>query len=146
MITKASFVGIVVRDIEEAQKLYTDVLGLKAWDEGVVDMPGVKVLMFPMDGCAIELLQPTAGPGDPIGGSLARLLAKRGEGFCRLGFWTDNIDEDVRRLSETDIQIVDSGEYGEIGKEYGAMMAFIHPKSASGVLIELDQQMQERAV
>jgi hypothetical protein len=51
------------------------------------------------------------------------------------------MDEDVRRLRESDIQIVDSGDYGEIGEEYGARMAFIHPQSTSGVLIELDQQM-----
>ncbi len=141
MITKVGFVGIAVKNIEEAQKLYTDVFGLEAWDRGIVEMPGVKAVMFPLGGCWIELLQPTVGPEDPVGGSLARWMEKRGEGFCRLGLWTDNIDEEVRRLREGDVQVVDTGEYGEIGEGYGARMAFIHPKSASGVLIELDQQM-----
>jgi len=141
VITKVGFVGIAVRNIVEAQKLYADVLGLEAWDRGVVEMPGVKAVMFPLGGCWLELLQPTAGPQDPVGGSLARWMEKHGEGFYRLGLWTDDIDEEIRRLREGGAQVVDTGEYGDIGVEYGARMAFIHPKSASGVLIELDQQM-----
>ena len=69
MITKVSFVGIVVNDIEEAQRLYTEVFGLKPWDQGVVEMPGVKAVMFPVGNCSIELLQPTVGPEDPAGGN-----------------------------------------------------------------------------
>ncbi len=141
MITKISFVGIVVSDIEEAQQLYMEALGLEPWDKGVVEMPGVKAVMFPVGDCSIELLQPTVGPEDPVGGGLARWLDKQGEGFCRLGLWVDNMDEEVRRLKESGARVIDSGEYGTIGEEHGARMAFIHPKSTLGVLIELDQQM-----
>jgi methylmalonyl-CoA/ethylmalonyl-CoA epimerase len=142
MITGISFVGIVVNNLEEAQSLYADTLELEPWDQGIVEMPGVKVVMFPLDGgCSIELLQPTVGTDDPVGGGLARWLERRGEGLCRLGLWVDNIDEEVKRLKESGVQVMDSGEYGEIGEQLGARMAFIHPKSTLGVLVELDQQM-----
>ena len=105
-------------------------------------MPGVKVLMFPLDGsCSIELLQTTVGGDDTVGGGLARWLDRRGEGFCRLGLRVDNIYEEVKRLTESGVKVIDSGEYGEIGEQLGARMAFIHPKSTLGVLVELDQQM-----
>ena len=97
--------------------------------------------MFPLGDCSIELLQPTVGPEDPVGGSLGRWLEKRGEGLCRLGLWVDNMEEEVKRLKESGVQVIESGEYGRIGEEMGAKMAFIHPKSTLGVLIELDQQM-----
>ena len=47
MIRKVNFVGIVVQNIEEAQELFSEVLGLKPWDQGIVEMPGVKAVMLP---------------------------------------------------------------------------------------------------
>lgn len=141
MVTRVSFVGIVVNDIEEIQRLYTEVFGLKPWDQGVVEMPGVKVVMFPLGDCSIELLQPTGWPEAPVGGDLARWLVRRGEGLCRLGLWVDDMDEKIKRLREMGMQVIESREYGEIGEELGVKMAFIHPRSTLGVLIELDQQM-----
>ena len=140
MITRVSFVGILVRDIEEAQRVYTELLGLKPWDLGIVEMPGVKAVMFSLGGCSIELLQPTVGPDAPVGGDLARRLEKYGEGVCRLGLWVDNVDEEIVRLKAQGFSIVDTGEYGKIGEEMGARMAFIHPKATHGVLIELDEE------
>lgn len=141
MITGVSFVGIAVKDIEEARRLCTEVLGLRAWEQGVVEMPGVKAAMFPLGNCSIELLQPTVGPEAPVGGDLARWLEKRGEGLCRLGLWVDDLDEETRRLRDRGVRVIEPGQYAETGEEMGARMAFIHPKSALGVLIELDQQM-----
>jgi len=140
MITNVSFVGILVRDIEEAQAHFTRVFGLKPWDPGIVEMPGVKAVMFPLGGCTIELLQPTVEPDAPVGGDLARRLEKHGEGVCRLGLWVDNLDEEIARLKEKGFRVIDTGEYGKIGEEMGARMAFIHPKATHGVLIELDEE------
>jgi methylmalonyl-CoA/ethylmalonyl-CoA epimerase len=140
VITNISFVGILVRDIKEAQTHFTRVFGLKPWDLGIVEMPGVKAVMFPLGDCSIELLQPTVGPDAPVGGDLARRLGKYGEGVCRLGLWVDNLDEEIKRLKKKGFPIVDTGEYGKIGAEMGARMAFIHPKATHGVLIELDQE------
>ena len=142
MITRLSFVGILVRDIEEAKAHFIRVFGLKPWHLGIVEMPGVKAVMFSLGGCAIELLQPTVGPDAPVGGDLARRLEKYGEGVCRLGLWVDNLDDEIKRLREKGFPIVDTGEYGKIGEEMGARMAFLHPRSTHGVLIELDQQTQ----
>jgi methylmalonyl-CoA/ethylmalonyl-CoA epimerase len=142
MVTKVSFIGILVRDIEEAQAHFIRVFGLKPWALSIVEMPGVKVVMFPLGGCAIELLQPTVGPDAPVGGDLARRLEKYGEGVCRLGLWVDNLDEEIVRLKKKGFTIVDTGEYGKIGEDMGARMAFIHPKATHGVLVELDEEGQ----
>jgi methylmalonyl-CoA/ethylmalonyl-CoA epimerase len=140
MATKVSFVGILVRDIEEARSHFIKAFGLKPWNLGIVEMPGVKAVMFPLGGCAIELLQPTVEPDAPVGGDLARRLEKYGEGVCRLGLWVDNLDKEIKRLKAKGFIIVDTGEYGKIGEEMGARMAFIHPKATHGVLIELDEE------
>ncbi|OGO03212.1 MAG: hypothetical protein A2Y59_06035 [Chloroflexi bacterium RBG_13_52_14] len=140
MVTKVSFVGILVRDIEEAQAHFIKVFGLKPWDLGIVDMPGVKAVMFPLGGCAIELLQPTVGPEAPVGGDLARRLAKYGEGVCRLGLWVEALDEEIVRFRKQGFSLIDPGAYGKIGEDMGARMAFIHPKATHGVLIELDEE------
>ena len=140
MVTRVSFIGILVRDIEEAQAHFSRVFGLKPWDLGIVEMPGVKAVMFPLGGCSIELLQPTVGPDAPVGGDLARRLEKYGEGMCRLGLGVDDLKKEINRLKKKGFTIVDAGEYGKIGEEMGARMAFIHPKATHGVLIELDEE------
>jgi len=140
LIKGISFVGVAVTDVEEAAKQYREILGLEPWDEGVVEMPGVRAVIFQLGACAIELLQPTVGPESPVGGGLARWLEKRGEGFCRLGLWVDGLDEEIDHLRRQGFEVIDPGQYGRIGEEMGARMAFVHPRSASGVLVELDQQ------
>ena len=137
---KVSFIGILVRDLEEAAKLYTEGLGLEPWEQGIVELPGARALMFPAGDCYIELLQPTVGPEEPVGGDLARRLEKYGEGFCRLGLWVDGLEEEITRLKELGLPVIDPGEYGGAAEEMGARMAFVHPKATHGVLIELDQQ------
>ena len=141
MITEVSFIGILVRDIEEAQAHFIKAFGLKPGDLGIVEMPGAKAVMLPVGSCSIELLQPTVGTDAPVGGDLARRLGKYGEGVCRLGLWVDNLDKEIVRLKKKGFPIVDTGEYGKIGEEMGARMALIHPKATHGVLIELDQQI-----
>ncbi|UCG82583.1 MAG: VOC family protein [Dehalococcoidia bacterium] len=138
--TKVSFVGILVRDIEEAAKIYTEVLGLEPWEQGIIELPGARALLLQAGECYIELLQPTVGPEAPIGGDLARRLEKYGEGFCRLGLWVDELEAEIKRLGEIGLPVIDPGEYGGATEEMGARMAFIHPKATHGVLIELDQQ------
>ena len=71
---------------------------------------------------------------------MARRLAKYGEGFCRLGLWVDDLEEHVTRQKEMGVRVVDSGAYGDSAEALGAKMAFVHPKSAHGVVIELDEQ------
>jgi len=86
------------------------------------------------------LLQPTAKSDAPVGGDLARRLEKYGEGVCRLGLWVDNLDKEIKRLKQQGFPIVDTGDYGKIGAEMGARMAFIHPRATHGVLVELDAE------
>jgi len=140
MAAKVSFIGILVRDIEDAAKLYTEALGLEPWEQGIVELPGARALLLSIGDCFIELLQPTVGPEAPVGGDLARRLEKYGEGFCRLGLWVDGLDEEIKRLKEAQVPVIDAGDYGGVAEGMGARMVFVHPKATHGVLIELDQQ------
>ena len=137
---KVSFIGILVRDIEEGAKFYTEVLGLEPWEQGVVELPGARALLLQAGDCYIELLQPTVGTEAPVGGDLARRLEKYGEGFCRLGLWVDGLEEEVKRLRDAGFPLVDPGEYGGAAEEMGSRMVFVHPRATHGVLIELDEQ------
>jgi methylmalonyl-CoA/ethylmalonyl-CoA epimerase len=137
---RVSFIGILVEDLDDALKVYSDVLGLQPWEHGIVELPGARAVMLQVGDCYVELLQPTVGPGAPVGGDLARRLEKHGEGFCRLGLWVDDLEEHVTKLREVGVRVVDPGAYGDSAEELGAKMAFVHPKSAHGVAIELDEQ------
>jgi methylmalonyl-CoA epimerase len=140
VITGISFVGILVRDIEQALRVYSRLLGLEPRSEGVVEMPGVKAVLLDAGNCSIELLQPTVGPEDPVAGDLARRLERFGEGVCRLGVWVDGLVWEVERLRSEGTPVLDPGSYGGIAEEMGARIAFVHPKAAHGVLIELDER------
>jgi methylmalonyl-CoA epimerase len=140
LITGASFIGILVKDLEEAARFYIDMLGLEPWEQGTLDMPGARALLLHAGNCYIELLQPMEGSEEPVGGNLARRLEKYGEGVCRLGLWAHELDEEIQRLHEHGIQVIDPGGYGDIAQGMGTKMAFVHPKTAHGVLVELDQQ------
>lgn len=77
-----------------------------------------------------------------VGGDLARWLDKReAKGSAASVFGLMNLDGETRRLKDAGVHVIGTGEYGRIGEELGARMAFVHPRSTFGVLIELDQQM-----
>ena len=128
MITKIDHIGIAVNSIEEAVKLYTDVLGLKLKDTEVVEEQKVKTAIIPVGESKIELIEST----DPEG-VIAKYIEKRGEGMHHLALEVSNIQETLETLQEKGIQLID--QEPRKGVE-DTSIAFLHPKDTK-VLIEL---------
>jgi methylmalonyl-CoA/ethylmalonyl-CoA epimerase len=126
---KIDHIGIAVKSIEEAKKLYEGILGLKYEGSETVAEQKVTTAFFPIGDTEIELLEST----DPEG-PIAKFIEKRGEGIQHIAFRVDNIEEALEELKKQGIKLID--EKPRIGAG-GARIAFLHPKATGGVLIEL---------
>lgn len=127
-IKKLNHVAIAVEDIEEALAFWRDALGLPLDHVEEVPSQQAKVAFLPVGESEVELVQPTA---DETG--TARFLAKHGAGMYHLCFEVDDIAGMLAALKAKGVRLINE----EPLELEGRRMAFIHPKSASGVLVEL---------
>ena len=128
MIEKIDHIGIAVNSIEDAVRLYTDVLQLEVKEIETVEEQKVKVAIIPVGESKIELLESTDSAG-PI----AKHIERRGEGIHHLALRVSNIEDALETLRGKGIPLVD--EKPRIGAD-DTRMAFLHPKGTK-VLIEL---------
>ena len=128
-VLKIDHLGIAVKSINEGKKFWGDLLGL--WLESSEAMAEEKLIttFFPIGESEIELLE-TTDPEGPIG----RYLKNRGEGIHHIALRVENIEEALKELKEKGIRLVDEKPRKGAG---GAKIAFLHPKSTNGVLVEL---------
>ena len=131
-VLKIDHLGIAVNSIEEAKKLFHDILGLEFEGTETVQEQKVTTAFFPVGDSEVELLESTA-PDGPI----AKYLEKRGEGIQHIAFRVDNLEEALARLKDKGIRLIDEKPRRGAG---GAKIAFLHPKSTHGVLIELSER------
>jgi methylmalonyl-CoA/ethylmalonyl-CoA epimerase len=131
-VLKIDHLGIAVHSIEEAKKLFQDTLGLKFEGSETVAEQKVTTAFFPVGDSEVELLESTA-PDGPI----AKYLEKRGEGIQHIAFRVENIEEALAELKEKGIRLIDEKPRMGAG---GAKIAFLHPKSTHGVLIEISER------
>lgn len=127
-IKKLNHVAIVVDNIESALEFWQDQLGLEL--DHVEDVPSQasKVAFLPVGEGEVELVQPT----DPDTG-LAKFLEKKGEGMHHLCLEVDHLESILKTLKEKGVRLINEEPLDLPGRR----MAFIHPKSANGVLVEL---------
>jgi methylmalonyl-CoA/ethylmalonyl-CoA epimerase len=133
--THIEHIGIAVRNLEEAIKFYEETFGLKCYAVEEVKDQKVRTAFFKVGQTKIELLESTE-PDGPI----SKFIEKRGEGVHHLAFAVKNIE---RALSETEakgIQLIDKRP--RKGAE-GLDIAFLHPKSTLGVMIELCEKKEQ---
>lgn len=128
-------IGIAVRDLEAGKRLYGGVFGLKLVFEEEVPTEKVRVAGFDGGGLRLELLEST-DPDGPIG----RFLAKRGEGIHHVCYRVEDVAATLKRLQDEGLRTLDDEPRPGAG---GCKVAFIHPKSAGGVLVELSQPPAE---
>lgn len=129
--TRIDHIGIAVNSIEEASKVYT-ALGLTAHGVEEVAEQKVKVAFFPCGDSEIELLESTS-PDGPI----AKFIEKKGEGIQHIALRVDNLEEALAEMKAKGIRLIDETPRYGAG---GAKIAFLHPKSTGGVLIELSER------
>ena len=128
MIKKIDHIAIVVRSIEEALPTYEGALGLELTEVEEMPEQAVKIAFLPVGESEIELVEPlTTDSG------VARFLEKRGEGLHHICLEVEDIEAALQDLAAKGVRLIDEqprqGAHGRV--------AFLHPKSAHGVLIEL---------
>jgi methylmalonyl-CoA/ethylmalonyl-CoA epimerase len=131
MIGPAHHVGIAIRHLEDGVAVYR-ALGLEP--AAVEDIPseGVRAAFLRAGGIQIELLESLAPDG-----VIARFIERRGEGLHHLAFATDDIRAAMTLLQSSGLELVDSEPRRGA---HGRLVAFVHPRTANGVLIELVQE------
>lgn len=128
MINRIDHIGIAVKSIENALKLYTDALGLEVKDIEIVEAQKVRTAIIPVGESKIELIEST----DPEG-VIARYIEKRGEGLHHLALAVSDIEQALDDLQSKEVPLIDEKPRGGVED---SRIAFLHPKAA-GVLIEL---------
>lgn len=134
---KIEHIGIAVRDISEANKVYEALLGRAPYKSETVESEGVITSFFACGESKIELLQAT-GPDSPI----ARFIEKRGEGIHHIAFAVSDIYKEMDRLQKEGFVLIN--EKPKKGAD-NKLVAFLHPKSAHGVLVELCQEIDNKS-
>lgn len=129
---KINHLGIATKGIDEALKFWQDALGLENVHTEEVAEQKVRVAMLPIGETRVELLEPTA-PDSPI----AKFLDKRGGGIHHIAVEVENIEESLAKLKAGGARLID--EKPRAGAE-NYLVAFVHPASAGGVLLELVQK------
>ena len=129
MLNKIYHLGYAVEDLEAASEFYRENFGATPGEPEVVEEQGIVATSFKVGESSIELVQPTR-PDSPVG----RFLAKRGEGFHHVAYQVDDLRRALAELKENGVELIDEKPRRGAG---GTRMAFVHPKSAFGVLTEL---------
>ncbi|NLY36815.1 MAG: methylmalonyl-CoA epimerase [Tissierellia bacterium] len=131
-VLKLDHIGIAVKSLDDALPFWRDVLGLKEAGIEVVEEQKVRVAFLPVGDTEVELLESTDEDG-PI----ARFIEKNGPGVQHLAFRVDDIESAIAYMLEKGMRMIDSAPRYGAG---GARIAFVHPKSSQGVLVELSQR------
>jgi methylmalonyl-CoA/ethylmalonyl-CoA epimerase len=133
--THIEHIGIAVRNLEESIKFYEDTFGLKCYAIEEVKDQKVRTAFFKVGQTKIELLESTELDG-PIG----KFIEKRGEGVHHIAFAVKNIESALTEIGEKGIQAIDK-QPRKGAEEFD--IAFLHPKSTFGVLIELCEKKEK---
>jgi methylmalonyl-CoA epimerase len=128
---KINHLGIATKEIDEALKFWENALGLENVHTETVEDQKVRVAMLPIGESRIELLEPTSDDS-PI----SKFLERRGGGIHHIAVEVENIEQALEKLKSEGMRLID--ENPRIGAE-GCLVAFVHPASVGGVLLELVQ-------
>ena len=131
-MNKIEHIGIAVKNIKESNELFANLFGESHYKMEEVESEGVKTSFFKVGESKIELLEATKNDS-PI----AKFIEKKGEGIHHIAFDVDDIESEVKRLTKSGFIVLnETPKHGADNK----LVAFLHPKSTNGVLIELCQE------
>ena len=133
-MNKIEHIGIAVKSIEDSNKLFEKLLGVPSYKTEKVHSEGVNTSFFRAGPNKIELLE-AENEDSPI----AKFIEKKGEGVHHIAFAVDDIYKEIKRLkSEGFVVLNEEPKKGADNK----LVAFLHPKSSNGVLVELCQEIE----
>jgi methylmalonyl-CoA/ethylmalonyl-CoA epimerase len=130
-ITRVDHIGIAVKSIAESLKFY-EALGLKSVGVEEVAEQKVRVAFLPIGEAEVELLESTA-PDGPV----AKYIEKNGEGIQHVALRVDNLEAALAELKAQGVRLIDEKPRYGAG---GARIAFVHPRSTGGILLELSER------
>lgn len=131
---KIEHIGIAVKDLEASNQLFAKLLGVEHYKTEAVESEGVKTSFFMNGPNKIELLEAT-NPESPI----AKFIEKKGEGIHHIAFDVEDIVSEIARLKAEGFTVLN--ETSKKGAD-NKLVAFLHPKTTNGVLIELCQEIK----
>lgn len=129
---KIEHLGIAVKSLKTSEKLFETLFGKSSYKTEAVESEGVTTCFFQMGDSKIELLEATE-PDSPI----AKFIEKKGEGIHHIAFEVEDIEAEIARLEEEGFQLIH--QKPKAGAD-NKLIAFLHPKSTAGVLVELCQE------
>ncbi|MEH6906630.1 methylmalonyl-CoA epimerase [Neobacillus drentensis] len=138
MIKKVDHIGIAVKSIEKTLPFYTDVLNLPLIGIEEVETQKVRVAFLQAGSTKLELLEPISEES-----TIAKFIEKRGEGIHHVALGVESIEERIKEIKEKGVRMIDDQPRSGAG---GADIAFMHPKSAAGVLFELCEKKGDEGV
>jgi len=129
MTEKIDHIGIAVKSLDEALKLYKDLLGIAPSHEEIMPERGLRVVFIEIGGSRIELLQPVSDNSE-----VSAFLEKKGEGMHHIAYKVDDVKAMITKAKELGLRTLsDEPKNGA----HNTSVVFMHPKSANGVLVEL---------
>ncbi len=132
MLKSINHIGIAVKNLDESLKTFKKIFEPENVHKETVEKQKVNVASFKVGDVLIELTEPT-DEGSPI----AKFLAKKGEGIHHVAFESDDAEKELKRLSDEGINLInDAPQKGA----HEMLIAFLHPKSTNGVLMEVCQK------
>jgi methylmalonyl-CoA/ethylmalonyl-CoA epimerase len=130
---KLVHVGVAVKSLDDSVGVFSKLLGIDTIATEEVADQKVKLAFFPAGGTSIELTEATAPES-----AIAKFIEKRGEGVHHLSFEVDDIRAELARLKSSGFQLIDEQPRRGAG---GYWIAFLHPKTTNGVLVEISQKI-----
>jgi methylmalonyl-CoA/ethylmalonyl-CoA epimerase len=131
-ILKIDHIGIAAKAIDQVAPFWNAILGLPIAGRETVQEQKATTAFLPVGESEIEILESTAPDG-----AIAKFIESRGEGIQHIALRVDNIEEALKELKEKGVRLIDEKPRRGAG---GAKIAFIHPKSTNGVLLELSER------
>ena len=137
MLDRIDHVGFATEDLDGAIALCEGTFGMPLAHRETVESQGVEAVLLDVGDGHVELLQPT-GPDTPVG----RYLAKKGPGLHHVAYAVSDIDDALRQLADSGVELIDTEAREGIR---GSRVAFLHPSSTGGVLTEIVEPSAEAA-
>ena len=138
MLRRISHLGLAVKDLDAAIRLYRDVFGLEIAHRWVAETDRMEAATFNVGGMEIELMQPLEDDS-PVG----RFIARRGEGIHHIAYTVDDVADALHRAEASGIETID--KMPRQGADGRTRIGFLHPRSTFGVLTELEEDAGHRA-
>ncbi|MDO9210424.1 MAG: methylmalonyl-CoA epimerase [Deltaproteobacteria bacterium] len=131
-ILKIDHIGIAAKSIDQVAPFWSSILGLPIAGRETVEEQKATTAFLPVGESELEILESTSPEG-----AIAKFIESRGEGIQHIALRVDNIEEALKELKEKGVRLIDEKPRRGAG---GAKIAFIHPKSTNGVLLELSER------